>query len=87
MIGKIFFNGNILTQDKRNPKASAFAVSEGKIAAVGNDEEILQLQTPQTQISNLNLHTVLPGFNDAHIHIWKVGNLMTYMLDVRTVKS
>ncbi len=29
----------------------------------------------------------LPAFNDAHIHIWKVGDLLTYMLDLRGVKS
>jgi hypothetical protein len=87
VIEKIFFNGNILTQDKSRPAASAFAVSQGKIVAVGSDEEILSLRTPPSQVSDLNLQTVLPGFNDAHIHIWKVGNLMRYMLDVRGVKS
>lgn len=30
---------------------------------------------------------VLPGFNDAHIHVWKVGNLQTFLLDVRGVSS
>jgi predicted amidohydrolase YtcJ len=29
----------------------------------------------------------LPAFNDAHIHIWKVGDLLTYMLDLRGVSS
>ena len=29
----------------------------------------------------------LPIFNDAHIHIWKVGDLLTYMLDLRGVTS
>lgn len=29
----------------------------------------------------------MPGFNDTHIHIWKVGNLKTYMLDLRGVGS
>lgn len=29
----------------------------------------------------------LPAFNDAHIHIWKVGDLLTYMLDLRGVTS
>src|SRR5215831_4737824 len=87
MIEKIFFNGNILTQDKIGEHASAIAISNKKIVAVGNDEEILSLKNESTQISNLKLQTVLPGFNDAHIHIWKVGNLLTYMLDLRGVKS
>src|SRR5450432_3596347 len=87
MSTKIFFNGNILTQDKKNPHASAFAVEDGKIIAVGNDEEILKLAVSGSQISNLKFQTVLPGFNDAHIHIWKVGNLLTYMLDLRGVST
>ncbi len=29
----------------------------------------------------------MPGFNDSHIHIWKAGNLKTFMLDVRGVQS
>jgi hypothetical protein len=28
---------------------------------------------------------LMPGFNDAHVHLWKVGNLLTGMLDVRGV--
>lgn len=87
MIEKIFYNGNILTQDISKPAASAFAISRGKIVAVGRDEEILSLQTTQSQVSDLKLQTVLPGFNDAHIHLWKVGNLMTYLLDLRGVRS
>ena len=31
--------------------------------------------------------TVMPGFNDSHIHIWKAGNLKTFMLDLRPAKS
>lgn len=30
---------------------------------------------------------ILPVFNDAHIHLWKVGDLLTYMLDLRGVQS
>src|SRR6187551_1565331 len=84
---KIFYSGNILTQDKSNPVISAFAVAGGRIIATGSDTEILRLQVPGTRLESLNGRTVLPGFNDAHIHIWKVGNLMTYMLDLRGVQS
>ncbi|MCY7410395.1 MAG: amidohydrolase [Chitinophagales bacterium] len=87
MIDKIFCNGNIFTQDKENPFANAFAIAHGKIVAVGGNEEVLALRTPNTKLETLNNKTVLPGFNDAHIHIWKVGNLLTYMLDLRGVRS
>ena len=77
MADKIFFNGKILTQDKQNPKASAFAIKNGKFIAVGDDKNILELKSPQTLLIDLHNKTVLPGFNDAHIHVWKVGNLLT----------
>lgn len=84
---KIFFNANILTQDTAQPVASAFAVADGKILAVGDTDSICQLSASNCQLIDLQHATVLPGFNDAHIHIWKVGNLMTYMLDLRGVQS
>ena len=87
MIEKVFFNGNILTQDRKRPMATAIAVGHGKIIAVGNDEEVCQLQTATTAMIDFQHATVLPGFNDAHIHLWKVGNLMTYLLDLRGVRS
>lgn len=31
--------------------------------------------------------TLLPGFHDAHVHIWKVGQLLTDLLDLRGVRS
>ena len=87
MADKIFFNGKILTQDKQNPKASAFAIKNGKFIAVGDDKNILELKSPQTLLIDLHNKTVLPGFNDAHIHVWKVGNLLTSLLDLRGIKS
>ncbi|MEO6167702.1 MAG: amidohydrolase [Chitinophagales bacterium] len=84
---KIFFNGNILTQDIMQPVVSAFAIAEGKIIGVGDNDSICQMSTPSCQLIDLQNSTVLPGFNDAHIHIWKVGNLITYMLDLRGVQS
>lgn len=30
---------------------------------------------------------VLPGFHDAHVHVWKVGQLLTDLLDLREVRS
>ena len=87
MIDKIFYNGKVLTQDKQNPGATAFAIEEGKFCAVGDDTAILNLRSPLTSLIDLKGKTVIPGFNDAHIHVWKVGNLLTYMLDLRGVKD
>ncbi len=84
---KIFFNGYILTQDKKQPVATAFAVSKGKIVAVDNSDALCGFQSEGCEYFDLQQATVIPGFNDAHIHIWKVGNLLTNMLDLRGVRS
>jgi predicted amidohydrolase YtcJ len=51
----------------------AIAVSGGKISAVGSNEEIQKLKGPKTQIIDLGGHFVMPGFNDAHVHLGSGG--------------
>ena len=65
----------------------AIAINKNKIEAVGKFEELQSLIDSSTQIINAHGKTLMPGFNDSHIHIWKVGNLKTFMLDLRGVKS
>lgn len=79
----IVHHADILTQNLLQPNAQAFAVDTGRIIAVGNNEEILALQQTNTKLVDAEGKTVLPGFIDAHIHIWKVGNLKTFLLDLR----
>jgi len=83
----IIHNADVLTQNIDQPKAQAFAVNKGYIIAIGNNEDILRLQGANTQMVNAEGKTVLPGFIDAHIHIWKVGNLKTFLFDLRGVGS
>ena len=45
------------------------------------------LRGPATRVVDLGGQTLLPGFVDAHAHIWKIGHLLTTMLDVRGVES
>jgi hypothetical protein len=83
----IFHNGTILTQDPSMPQVEAVAVMDGKIAAVGSYSEVETFNTATTQRIDLAGRTLIPGFNDAHVHIWKVGHLLTTMLDVRGISS
>jgi predicted amidohydrolase YtcJ len=83
----IFHNGIILTQNKNQPTASAMLVQGNKIIAVGDDSEILKRKTTTTELVDLHGKTILPGFNDAHIHVWKVGQLESFIIDLRGVKS
>ena len=68
-------------------QADTLAISGNKIEAVGKWEFLQPLIGPQTEVLDGRGKTLLPGFNDTHIHIWKVGNLRTYMLDVRAAGS
>ena len=65
----------------------ALYIADGKIVATGKRSDIENLATAETKRINLEGLTLLPGFNDAHVHVWKVGQLRTTMLDVRGVES
>lgn len=61
-------NGAVYTVDPRRPRAQAVAVADGKIAAVGTDDKVRELITSGTEVLDLKGRTVLPGFQDAHVH-------------------
>ncbi|MFM8743415.1 MAG: amidohydrolase family protein, partial [Cytophagales bacterium] len=81
---ELYFNAHILTQNPNCPVASAMLVRDGKILGVGDEG---QLQSENAKKIDVKGKTILPGFNDAHIHLWKVGQLGTYILDLRGIKS
>src|SRR6266536_1875351 len=66
----ILIGGIIHTLDPARPHASALAI-------VGGDAAIEALAGPTTRRVPLAGRTVVPGFNDAHIHLWKEGMLLT----------
>jgi predicted amidohydrolase YtcJ len=75
----IFLHGNVYTGTPANSQFSsilrqeAIAVREGRIQAVGKNGEIEKLKGPQTQVVDLGGHFVMPGFNDAHMHLADAG--------------
>lgn len=66
----IFHNGVVLTMDERLPEAQAVAVEGDKITAVGSNEEILALERPDSVVVDLRGRTLMPGFVDAHSHLF-----------------
>lgn len=79
----ILYNGAIHTLNPAQPTAEAVAVRGGKILAAGTLDEIENLTHANTRRIDLAGRTLVPGFNDAHVHLWKVGMLLTGMLDAR----
>jgi predicted amidohydrolase YtcJ len=55
------------------PRAQAFAVRNGRIIAIGSNDQIKGFQGPTTQVIDLGGHFVMPGFNDAHAHLASGG--------------
>lgn len=65
---------------------TAFVIKNSEIIAVGRKEQMVK-DFPNAEIIDFKNKLIVPGFNDHHIHIWKVGNLLTFMLDLRGVVS
>jgi predicted amidohydrolase YtcJ len=80
----VLVNGHVLTH-AATPRATTILVRNGCIAAVG-DERVADASSHARRI-DLEGRTVVPGFHDAHAHIWKIGHLLTTMLDLRGVES
>jgi predicted amidohydrolase YtcJ len=70
----IVFNAKITTQILAQPEASAVAVKRGRIYAVGSDAEILDLQADSTRLIDAHGRRLIPGLNDAHVHVLNERN-------------
>jgi predicted amidohydrolase YtcJ len=74
----IYFHGNILAgTDLESPlpkRVTALAVGHGEIVATGDDTSILaRYKGSATQLIDLHGSFVMPGFNDAHVHLGDAG--------------
>jgi predicted amidohydrolase YtcJ len=58
----------IHTVDDAQPRATALAVTDGRFVAVGSDRDIAAHLGPATRVLDLKGKTIVPGFNDAHLH-------------------
>ncbi|HKD85056.1 MAG TPA: amidohydrolase family protein [Terriglobales bacterium] len=81
----IFLNGDIYTQSTP-ARAQAMAVRNGRIVAIGSNDEIRKLKRDHTEVVDLGGHFVMPGFNDAHLHFARGGREML-QVDLVGVKS
>jgi predicted amidohydrolase YtcJ len=73
----ILTGGMLHTIDPQRPHATALALAGEAIMAVGDDAAIEALAGPDTRRIALSGRTVVPGFNDSHIHLWKEGMLLS----------
>jgi predicted amidohydrolase YtcJ len=88
----IFVHANVYTGVPSNEQFSsvqreeAIAVRGDRIQAVGKNVDIQKLKGPQTQVIDLGGHFVMPGFNDAHLHLADAG-MQKLSVDLTGVKT
>jgi predicted amidohydrolase YtcJ len=67
----VFRNGNLYTVDASHPSATSIAIRDGRIVALGSDQDTAALIGPNTHVVDLQGKLVLPAFHDAHTHpVW-----------------
>ncbi len=82
----IIVNAAIRTMDASQPTAETLAVVGNRIAAVGSTAEIRALAGAKTRVVDAGGKTVLPGFNDSHLH-WLEGGSSITNVDLRDAAS
>ena len=79
----IFINGDVYTGAvlsyepgvKEPPvrRAQAIAVKDGRIVAVGSNDDVRAFRGGKTRVVDLGGHFTMPGLNDAHMHMAAAG--------------
>ncbi|MBD7996801.1 amidohydrolase [Arthrobacter sp. Sa2CUA1] len=69
----VFHSGAVFDGRRLVRGASAVAVSDGRVLAVGSDADLRALAGPSTQTFDLAGRLISPGFTDAHVHAAYAG--------------
>ena len=91
----IYFHGNILTgshlraddASSTPARVTALAIAGGKILATGTDNDLLKLKSNKTKLIDLQNAFVMPGFNDAHTHLYSAGFQKKLSVDLDGTRS
>ena len=82
----IIRDAHIVTVDPKFSIARAAAVKDGRFVAVGSDAEVMKTAGPKTRVIDLRGKTVLPGFNDTHVHL-TAGEDLPVQVDLTHIRS
>lgn len=69
----LLVNGTVHTMDARQPTAEAVGVRQGRIVFVGSNREAEVFRASALRLVDLAGATVVPGLNDAHLHLAGIG--------------
>jgi len=65
----VLVNAKVFTADPALPYAQAVAIEDGRILAVGSNEQVRALTGPNTRILDAGGRLVTPGLTEAHVHL------------------
>ncbi|GAI35756.1 unnamed protein product, partial [marine sediment metagenome] len=84
----ILKNANVITIDPGQPTAELVAIKGDKILLVAGGERLESVRGAKTKIIDCQGKTVVPGFNDAHCHIFSfIRMLLSINLSPSSVSS
>ena len=73
----IFKNADVITVDAQQPGAEFVAIKGDKIIFAGAKDYLNDFTGPKTKFIDCAGKTLLPGFNDAHCHIFSLLRKLT----------
>jgi predicted amidohydrolase YtcJ len=76
LMNLLITNASIYTVNPAQPRATAIAIANNRILAVGNDDDIRAIRLPNAQHIDMRGAFVLPGLIDAHLHLEMTGFAM-----------
>ena len=79
-------NGTVISVDAQRSQHQGLAIKEGKILALGTDEEISQYIGANTQVIELDGRTAIPGLIEGHGHFLSLGRAQQ-ILDLTQAQS
>jgi len=84
----ILKNANVITVDQKQPTAEMVAIQGDKILLVGDNESLESVRGARSRVIDCQGEALLPGFNDAHCHIFSfIRKLLSIDLSPSSVSS
>ncbi|NUR83104.1 MAG: amidohydrolase family protein, partial [Nonomuraea sp.] len=83
---RVYRNAVIRTGDDARPLASALAVEDGTLVAVGDEAEVRAAAGAGAELVDLDGAAVLPGLYDAHVHTASYARSLSEV-DLRAARS
>lgn len=63
----------LIVRDQHAPDCAALAIRNGRVAVVGDRDEVMASSGPSTTVIDLDGRRVVPGLIDSHLHLVRAG--------------